>query len=290
MLLRIFRLLSALPLPVLHGIGRVLGRLVYALPGRYRQRLRANARQAGYADAAFARRAAAQTGAMIAELPKVWLQPQSCLARTVSDDLPIVRAAMAEQRGVLYLTPHLGCFEITARFLATYAPMTVMYRPPRQGFLEPLLRVARTLPGLHPVPANRQGIRAFVRALRQGQTVGMLPDQVPGQGEGVWAPFFDAPALTMTLAGRLAQQTGAPIVLMAGERLPAGRGWRIHFVRLPEPFPQDPAAMAALINRHMETLIRRCPEQYLWGYNRYKIPADAPPPAHLLESGSQTLP
>ena len=122
-----------------------------------------------------------------------------------------------------------------------------------------------------------QGVREFVRALKRGEAVGMLPDQVPGSGDGVWAPFFNKPAYTMTLAGKLALQTGVAVILTAGERLSAGKGWRIHYVRLAEPLPRDPQALATHINSAMETLIRRFPEQYLWSYNRYKVPAGAPP-------------
>jgi KDO2-lipid IV(A) lauroyltransferase len=127
------------------------------------------------------------------------------------------------------------------------------------------------------VPANRQGVKEFVKALRKGEAVGMLPDQAPGEGEGVWAPFFGRHAYTMTLAGKLAAQTGVAVIMTAGERLPQGKGWRIHYVRLPDPFPTDALAQATLINQAMETLIRRFPEQYLWSYNRYKTPAGAPP-------------
>lgn len=81
----------------------------------------------------------------------------------------------------------------------------------------------------------------------------------------------------MTLAGRLARQTGVAVVLVAGERLPRGKGWRMHFLRLPEPLPKDPEELATLVNQSMETLIRRFPEQYVWSYNRYKAPSDAPP-------------
>lgn len=277
MVMLLIRMLAMLPLPVLHGLGRFLGRCVYAMPGRYRDRLRANAGQAGYGDPAFARRAAAETGAMIMETPKVWLRTEACLRRTHSNEEHVVQQALSEGRGILYLTPHLGCFEITARHLTRYGPLTVMYRPPRYAALEPAMEQARNIPGLRAVPANLQGVREFVRALKRGEAVGMLPDQVPGAGDGVWAPFFGRPALTMTLAGKLALQTGVAVILLAGERLPRGQGWRMHYLRLPESLPQDPVELACLINRSMEQLIRRFPEQYLWSYNRYKIPSDAPP-------------
>lgn len=276
MVLVLIRMLAMLPLPVLHGLGRFLGRCIYMVPGRYRRRLRANARQAGYSDPAFARRAAAETGAMILETPKVWLRTEQCIQHISSHEEDVARAALAEGRGILYLTPHLGCFEITARYMVKYGPLTVMYRPPRHAVLEPAMEQSRNMPGLRAVPATMQGVREFVRALKRNEAVGMLPDQVPGSGDGVWAPFFGRPALTMTLAGKLARQTGVTVIMTAGERLPRGRGWRMHYLRLPEPLPADPEELARLINSSMETLIQRFPEQYLWSYNRYKIPSDAP--------------
>jgi KDO2-lipid IV(A) lauroyltransferase len=273
----LFRMLASLPLPVLHGIGRLAGTIVYAWPGRYRKRLVQNARQAGYDNPRFAWKAAAETGAMILETPRIWLHTEQCLAITHSKDDAVVRDALAEGRGILYLTPHLGCFEITARYLIQHGPITVMYRPPRQAFLEPFMEHARNTPGLKAVPASMQGVREFVRALKRGEAVGMLPDQVPSSGDGVWAPFFGKQAYTMTLAGKLARQTGVAVILTAGERLPKGQGWRIHYLRLPEPLPTDAQALAQVINSAMEALIRRFPEQYLWSYNRYKIPKEAPP-------------
>ena len=294
MTLFLLRLLARLPLSFLHAMGRVLGLLIYALPGRYRDRLRANAAQAGYRTPAFARRAAAQTGAMIAEIPRVWFNNEDSLSRVVSDDEHVVEQARAENRGILYLTPHLGCFEITARYLARLAPLTVMFRPPRAKSLAPAMDTARNTSGVIAVPANMQGVRAFVRALKRGEAVGMLPDQAPGKGDGVWAPFFDRMAYTVTLPGKLAAQTGVAVILTAGERLPHGKGWRIHYVRVPEPLPDSPEEQAALFNHAMETLIRRFPDQYLWSYNRYKTPKGAPPapdtvaPAATAPSGDAT--
>jgi KDO2-lipid IV(A) lauroyltransferase len=277
MLLALFRLMAYLPLSLLQAVGRALGHAAYMWPGKYRYRLRANAAQAGYADDAFARRAAAEAGAMIAEMPKVWFRNDESLAKVVSHDDHVVHAARAEKRGILFLTPHLGCFEITARYLARTLPMTIMFRPPRKNALAPLLQTARNASAINAVPATLQGVREFVRALRRGESVGMLPDQAPSQGEGVWAPFFGRMAYTMTLPGKLAAQTGVAVILTAGERLPHGRGWRIHYVRLPDPLPESAEAQAALINAAMETLIRRFPQQYLWSYNRYKTPRGAPP-------------
>lgn len=282
MLIFLARLIALLPLSVSQGLGRVLGRLAYALPGKYRQRLRANAAQAGYTDPAFLRRAAGEVGAMILETPRTWFRNEDCMKRVTCDDGHIAVEALAEGRGVIFLTPHLGSFEIAAgygrlQYASPEKPGVVMYRIPRKAILASLLRVVRNAPNLRAVPATLQGVREFVRALKRGGIVGMLPDQAPSEGEGVWAPFFGRMAYTVTLPGKLCVQTNAPVIVTAGERLPNGRGWRIHNLRVPEPLPDAPAEQAALINAAMETLIRRFPEQYLWGYNRYKTPRGAPP-------------
>lgn len=278
MILILFRLLACLPLRVLQGIGRLAGLFVYALPGRYRDRLRDHARQAGYPDPAFARRAAAHTGAMIMELPKIWLRTPQCLALVQDDHTALIANARPAGRPILYLTPHLGCFEIAGRYGAVGAKFTVMFRPPRSQALLPLMDAARAGSGITAVPANIKGVRAFLRALKSGESVGMLPDQVPREGDGVWAPFFGRQALTVTLPGKLALATDPLIIVVAAERLPKGQGWRMHYNQVTQPVPEDPVEQATLFNREMEAMIRKFPDQYLWSYNRYKRPKTVPAP------------
>jgi KDO2-lipid IV(A) lauroyltransferase len=123
-----------------------------------------------------------------------------------------------------------------------------------------------------------RGVRMLMRALKGGQTAGILPDQVPSQGDGTWAGFFGRPAYTMTLPARLAATTGARIVFVLGERLPAGRGYRLRLQPFDQPLSGDVAADTQKLNDALEALIRQCPSQYLWGYNRYKSPAGVPAP------------
>jgi KDO2-lipid IV(A) lauroyltransferase len=174
---------------------------------------------------------------------------------------------------VILLTPHLGCFEAAARAVARSGPITVLYKPPRLAPGRRLVETGRASPGVRPVPASASGVRGLVRALKKGEAIGVLPDQVPSDGDGTWAPFFGRPAYTMTLPQRLARLTGASVLLACGERLPRGSGWRVRF----ESF--DGEATPEAVNRAMESMIRRLPEQYFWGYNRYKVPARAASPA-----------
>ncbi len=264
-----FKLLSAVPLWLLHAVGWLLGWWVFLGSPRYRQRFMANATQAGYAFAAV-RGAVGNAGRMVAELPRLWLgAPMVCEWSNAS----CVERACAAGRGVLFLTPHLGCFEVSAQAVALrYGRLTVLYRPARQAWLARIMAASRERPGLSTAPTTLAGVRQMMRALRSGQAVGLLPDQVPPQGMGRWVPFFGRDAYTMTLAARLAQQTGAAVLLVWGERLARGSGYRLHFRELERPLARDADAALLQVNQEMERLIRDCPGQYLWGYARYKQP------------------
>ena len=270
-------LLSRLPLRALHALGAGAGLLVYASSPSYRAKLDQTLQVAGLSSGRMRRRAAAEAGRFALELPWVWLRPlDEVLSRIEPIDWSPLNRVAAQGKGVLLLTPHLGCFEVAARCRAKLAPITVLYKPPRQPALRALVEGARTIPGLSAAPANLAGVRALLRALRRGEIVGLLPDQVPDAGEGEWAPFFGRPAYTMTLPGRLAQSSGAGVCLLVAERLSQGRGWRVHVDAFAD------SATPSALNAAMERLVRRFPEQYLWGYNRYKQPAGVPGPTGPL--------
>ena len=289
MLKLLFRSVAALSLATAHRVGAFLGELVFWLSPTYRRRLRENLAQAGYTDPKLVREAAAETGKQGLETAWIWMRPRSdIVARTEVADMGIVDAALADGRPVMFLAPHLGCFEVTAQFYAAFRPeakarpITVLYRIPRKAVLREIVATGRAAEGLRLAPAEMKGVRMLMKAMKAGEVVGILPDQVPSQGEGAWAPFFGRWAYTMTLPARLTRQFDAVVLFVYGERLPGGRGYRIHLRRLEEPFTGDLAQDAALMNRGLESLIRECPAQYLWGYNRYKVPAGAEAPPQEL--------
>jgi len=284
MLKWLFRRVASLPLSSIHTIGGALGRVVYWLSPTYRRRLRENMAGAGYRDPGQITAAAREAGKQGLETPWIWMRPRADLiARTEVVDMSIADAALADGRPVMFLVPHLGCFEVTAQFYAAFRPeaatrpITVLYRIPRKSILRPIVESGRATPGLKLAPAELRGVRMLMKALKEREVVGILPDQVPSRGEGVWAPFFGRWAYTMTLPARLARQFDAIVIFVYGERLPGGRGYRIHLKRLEGPFTGDAVQDAAIMNRGLESLIRECPTQYLWGYNRYKVPAGAEP-------------
>jgi KDO2-lipid IV(A) lauroyltransferase len=282
----LLRRLSVVPLGALHVAGDVVGWVAYLLSPTYRRRFLENARQAGYS-ASEVRPAVRAAGRLLFEAPLLWMRPAdaSILPRVQWSGIERIEAAHARGKGIVFLTPHLGCFEVAAQAYAErlgpdYGPITVLYRPARKPWLRPLVAQSRNRAHLVAAPATLAGVRQMIRALRRGEAVGLLPDQVPPDGLGVWAPFFGKPAYTMTLAARLVQQTGAVPLVAWGERRDAGRGWIVHVDPFDEPLPDDPAAQAesaAAVNRAMEALIRRRPQQYLWGYHRYKTPSARAP-------------
>lgn len=272
-----FRFLSRWPLPLLHALGWVVGWLSFLLSSSYRRKLFTHAALAGY-PRSVALASVAEAGKMVTELPRLWLGAPVHLEW---DGMPLVEAALAEGNGVLFLTPHLGCFEVTAQLVAQRfgdrMPVTVLYRPARQPWLREIMEQARNRPGLSTAPTTLAGVKQLIKALKLRQAVGLLPDQVPPHGQGVWAPFFGREAYTMTLSGRLALTAGARVLLIWGERLSWGRGYRVRL----RPFrpeqggvlSQDPQQAATEINEAMEGLVRECPEQYIWSYDRYKAPS-----------------
>ncbi len=251
---------------------------MYGMSPVYRARLRANLAQAGYADKRTLREAIAAAGQMVAELPAMWFRPHEETAALVREVIGVEAAYAARERGdaLLFLTPHMGCFEVTAQYAARHTPITVLYRPPKLAWLEPLMLEGRSRSNVRLVPADVTGVRELFGALRRAEAMGFLPDQVPGAGDGEWADFFARPAYTMTLAAKLAERKGVACFLAYGKRLARGAGYTIVMRPFPPALPGESATRH--LNRALEELVRECPGQYLWSYNRYKAPRGARPP------------
>jgi len=274
----LFRFLSLWPLRLLHAVGAGLGWLVWGLSSSYRRQFRANVAQAGLAFEV-ARPAIGEAGRFVAELPKLWMRAPaaSCLDNVQIEGQAHAAQAFAQGRGVIFFGPHCGSFELGPQALAElYGPITAIYRPARQAWLARLERVARDRANLKVVPASLSGIRLMHKTLKANQAVALLTDQVPPEGLGVWAPFFGKPAYTMTLAARLALQSGAVLLPVSCERLPRGAGYHLKIwpavAGLETPADSGLLHAVTQINRAIEAIVLSQPGQYLWGYARYKTP------------------
>lgn len=277
-MLWLFRFFSHFPLAALHALGAGLGWLVWLASARYRAQFRANVAQAGLPFEA-ARPAIAEAGRFVGELPKLWMRPraQSCLGNVRVEGQAHAEQAFAQGKGVIFFGPHCGSFELGPQALAElYGPLTAIYRPARKAWLARLEALARDRRNLAVVPASLGGIRLMHKSLKANQAVAMLTDQVPPEGWGIWAPFFGRPAYTMTLAARLAMQSGAALLPVSCERLPRGKGYFLKIwpalTGLPTREDSDMLQAVTRINQAIEAIVLSQPGQYLWGYARYKTP------------------
>lgn len=273
-------LLGRLPLRFLQAIGAWLGRRWHAADAYDVRVARRNLELClpdldAPARELLVRQCLEHTGRSLLELAWIWFRPlPQVLARIEVGEAARLLAEAAGDGPVIVAAPHLGSWEVLNLWLCSQRPLAVLYRPPRQRWLEALLNHARSRAGAEPVPATRSGVRRLVSLLREGSMLGILPDQQPKQGDGDFAPFFGRPALTMNLLPRLVRRFDAEVLLAWAERLPRGAGWRLHLT-LASPAPTD----AGLLNAQVEHCARQALAQYQWTYRRFGVtPQGAPSP------------
>ena len=281
----LFRVLGRLPLSLNHRIGFAIGWLAWWLSPRRRRLTRENienyAKHTNLRDTkSLIRCAIAEQGRGVSELAVAWTAPAERLYGLVRECIgwEHVETALANKRPMILVTPHLGCYDIAGRYMSGKMSITALFRPPKQKWLEAIMQQGRVRAGGETANAGAGGVRTLLRALKGGGSNVILPDQVPGGGDGAWVDFFGRPAYTMTLLPRLAASANAVVLFFFAERLPAGKGYRLHIEPMPEPFSTDRKIAARQTNTTVEKLINMAPAQYLWGYNRYKHPAGAPLP------------
>ena len=268
--------LAALPLAIVQVIGSLLGLLAYIGSKQYRSLFRPQ-----YEAVITSHRlpfklweAVRASGMLFSDSLWIWRNPAKALQLVEVQNWDLVEAAISEGHGLVMLTPHLGGFEIIPRVLAQHFPATILYRPSRQEWLNEVVEVGRAYPNMHFVPTNLNGVRQMTRALTRGEAIGILPDQVPSGGEGVWVPFFGRPAYTTPLPARLANRNNTPVVMFTAKRKKIGQGWLMQAIRL-APLSEDATQAAAELNVAIENAVLVAPEQFIWSYNRYKHPAGA---------------
>ena len=264
----LLKLVSLLPLSVLHRLGAFLGVCAFWFGPTYRRKLRTNLRQAGLDEDRVMPVAVRHAGMQAVEMAWVWKRSNADVMAHIAEDesaAKIVAEAVAEGKSLIFMTPHVGCYEVSPIWVyeKCLKPLgkkfTILYREPKQKF-----------------------VRKIIRAMRAGGALGCLPDQVPGRGEGVWASFFGRPAFTMTFPVKMARQFDAALFIVWTVRHP-GKGWEVHLRRweLPEADEGDDDMKAGVeaMNRQIEAAIYEAPEQYIWNYNRYKCPKGVKKPA-----------
>jgi KDO2-lipid IV(A) lauroyltransferase len=273
LLLFFIAILFKLPLFVLHGLGNLFGYMAYRFDRRFKERIDNNLKRAFNTSnendlKKLTQLAIREIGKCLMEAPAIWFNAPQKNFRWVKQcyGWEHVETALKKKKGIIFLTPHLGCFEITAQYYAHFHPITVLFKRPKKNWLADIVLSGRRHPQIHLAEANIQGVKLLMQALKKGEAIGILPDQVPNEGQGVWTQFFNTPAYTMTLVSKLAASSEATILIGFGHRLSKGQGYEVYI----EPLGQDHSPQG--INDRLETLIRKYPAQYLWNYQRFKKP------------------
>jgi len=277
----LLRAIGRLPLPLGRALGASVGWLVWMSGGRSVRVTRQNLTLC-FPDMPeperrrLVRQSLVETAKTAAEAAAVWNRSTDWLARQIVEieGEAHLYKALEREKGLLVLAPHLGNWEVVAPFLARYARLTALYQPPKQAALDKLMLRGRTKDNIDMAPTNRRGVSQLLKALKRGEIVGILPDQVPEPGNGAEvAPFFGQPALTMTLVHSLVQRTGSDVLCVFAQRVP--KGFRL--VVLPaDSAIHDEAAVdsVAALNRSVEACVERALSQYQWEYKRFRrLPA-----------------
>jgi Kdo2-lipid IVA lauroyltransferase/acyltransferase len=267
--------LGYLPLPLLHGMASCVGTLLWVVPNN-RKRIALMHLELCLAELPdaerreIARQSLLHLAKALFEAPAIWFGPERRLRRWLDDPQAAQRfGELVSQGGSIVLCPHIGSWELAGMFCAAQGRITSLYKP-QKGAADELILEGRTRLGAHLVPTTGAGVKALLQALRQREMIGVLPDQDPPRGSGVFAPLFGIPAHTTELVSKLAARTQAPIYFCYAERLPWGRGFRFHVKPLSSTSVADADSGAAALNRGIESVLTHLPEQYWWSYKRFR--------------------
>ena len=265
---------SFLPLKANHSFGSFLGHLLFIFNSDVKNASRQNLKICfpnldKDNQKALLKKSLIETGKNLTESGLIWNQ-------SFKENVNLIRKINGEKylegsKKTILLVPHIGCWEITGRVVAEKRKATFMYRPLRSVKQNEYLFARRNQGNLTMASADRSGILKIQRALSNGELVGILPDQDPGDEGGIMAPFFNKEVNTMTLLARLAQKHNAQVLMFWAKRLDKGRGYDLNFepVNLSKD-GDDLESCVKVMNRSIESLVKKIPEQYMWGYKRFK--------------------
>jgi len=279
LLYRTAALLGRLPWPVLKALADALAWTWVRANARESRVVRRNLELAypGLDDAqrsTLHRRILRSTARQTFEMLRTWTRPpaQNLARLRERHGQDLYDQALASGRGVIVAAPHFGNWELLNQWLASRGKIAIVYRPPDSAAVDGFLQLARGGETVQQVRAEGPAVRQLFKVLKDGGAVGILPDQQPKMGDGVFAPFFGHQALTMTLVNRLAERTGAIVLYGWVERVGEDLDYALHVEPAdPAVADPDPVVAATALNAGLERIARRDPTQYQWTYKRYTL-------------------
>lgn len=272
------RLFSSLPFGVAQRLGACLGWLMWKLPNRSREVVRINLAHC-MPELSEAEReqlvgkTLLDTGRSFAESACAWMwAPQKTVGLIKEvEGLEILQAALANGKGVVGITSHLGNWEVLNHWYCSQCSPVIFYRPPKQKAVDDLLKKQRVQLGNRVAPSTREGIISVMREVRKGGAVGIPADPEPALKSGAFVPFFAVQALTSKFVPSLLKGNDARAVYLHCLRLADNSGFKVIVEAAPESlYSEDAEAAAASMSKTIESYVRRWPSQYMWSMKRFK--------------------
>lgn len=285
----IFSLIALLSLKNSHRFGRVLGWLYLIIPNRPSHVTKVNIKLCfptlnDAQQKILVKKSLIETSKTLVEASPMWLWKKDKLFSLIKNvqGEELVQEALNKNKGVILALPHLGNWELLSLYCSDKFTTTTMYQKPKLAEIDSIIKTGRERFGSNLVPADNLGVRAMYKALKKNECICILPDQEPSKGNGVFAPFFNINAYSMTLVSRLIKKTDATVIIAYAKRLENGEGYEIIFSSINDM----PAKIASdlendsiiYLNSEIERCIRDIPEQYQWSYKRFRT-------QHLDENG-----
>lgn len=274
------RCLSKVPFSTVQWLGRFLGRTLLVFDRRTVNAINLNLLTC-FPELAESKRhklrdaRLAHMGQTLLEMSHLWTKDVSTLLSYLQPhyDNSLFEEAIKGDKGVIFLAPHLGNWEVMNCYLGQFCEPTFMYRPQRSKQLDTFIYESRKRVGANLAPANNKGVAQLIKSLNKSGVVGILPDQVPQEGGGVYANFYGQSAYTMTLAQKLAQKTQARVFIAAAYQVKGGYQVRVEPVEQAF-YDEDAHISARALNLSIEKLVKDYPAQYQWEYKRFKKQAN----------------
>jgi KDO2-lipid IV(A) lauroyltransferase len=275
-MISVFKFFGKLPLSFLRKIGLIFSWIFWFSSKKYRLRFKKNwniaRKHSGNAMKKFSLATAiGRAGTFIFELPKIWCN-EDFKCKVEINGFHEIEPLLNKGKGLICLSPHLGSFELVPKIFSKRVPVSILYKPPKNIYLDKLLMDLRPSKNVTMVVPNFSGVKKLLLALKKGEVVGLLPDQVPPIKYGITQSFFGQPAYTMTLVSKLILLTNAPVVWTYVEY--KKNGWRVTIKpwNFGELAKSSTFEMTKAMNEKIEELILKDPESYMWSYDRYKTP------------------
>lgn len=275
LILGLLRLIVLLPIKWQLQIGRSLGQFLSYLPTKMRSTTEVNLALC-FPELSVAERTALlrknfeSVGMGAIETALGWWAPNAKLSHLAHiTGAEHLAAALKKGKGVIFCSAHFTTLEVIGRLFALQFPIAVMYRPQKNALVEEITR--KSLQKHYLKVIAREDIRGMLRCLKQNIPIFYTPDVDAGAINSVFVPFFGISAASITATSRYAKMSGASVIPSFFYRRADNSGYDIVLQPAIADFPSENLEQdITRINQIIETAIRRCPEQYLWQYKRFK--------------------